>query len=667
MKKVALFVHNLTVEYALTVAQGAAAYYTKDKDVQLILAQTNQPHYPYGLYEYQYWASAEILNSDDIDLIMIIASTYQTYINDKELLTFLKPFTKKPIVSIAVDLPFTNVHYTVCDCELAFNQIIEHLKNVHGCTKIAFVSANTTNSKEAILRFEAFKKALKNNGLEYHPEWTIEGYFIRDAAHTVTLDRYKSKKEIEFDALVAANDLMAEGCLQALLELGVKVPKEVKIIGFDDSTRASFTTPSLSTINQNIFEQGRKASEIAHSLLNGCNIPRETKTNASPVYRQSCGCISQSNISFSSKNHEGKTIPNHNLNSETLEKYTQHFSDSVAIYTLIDTFHSTHTLRELFGNLTEITAQLKFNSMAIVLYDKPVEFAREDNIIIPEKAYLRTFINNNKQLIPYDDKGIEINPHKQLLPDTYFANLPGVYILHAIFAGEKQYGYILVQVPNSKFEMHHIYLKLIINAIANAYDFSQTLTKNERLTSRNERLLRDNQELNLQNSIDELTQVLNRRGFMEKAEKELKKATKNGKSGLVFFADMDGLKKINDTYGHKVGDLAIQTEAQVLEEAFRATDIVGRLSGDEFAIVSTGLTKGYISAIKTRIEQLNKLFSEQAGLPLTLSISLGWVSFTPEKAELDILLSRADEKLYEEKEIKHAQNAKAAHEADSKK
>ena len=75
MKKVALFAHNLTVEYALNVAQGAAAYYTKDKDVQLILAQTNQPHYPYGLYEYQYWASAEILKSDDIDLIMIITST----------------------------------------------------------------------------------------------------------------------------------------------------------------------------------------------------------------------------------------------------------------------------------------------------------------------------------------------------------------------------------------------------------------------------------------------------------------------------------------------------------------------------------------------------------------------------------------------------------------
>ncbi len=88
MKKVALFAHNLTVEYALTVAQGAAAYYTKDKDVQLILAQTNQPHYPYGLYEYQYWATAEILNSDEIDLIMIITSTFQTYIKEEELAEF---------------------------------------------------------------------------------------------------------------------------------------------------------------------------------------------------------------------------------------------------------------------------------------------------------------------------------------------------------------------------------------------------------------------------------------------------------------------------------------------------------------------------------------------------------------------------------------------------
>ncbi len=654
MKKVALFAHNLTVEYALNIAQGAASYFTKDKDVQLIIAQTNQPHYPYGLYEYQYWASAEILNADDIDLIMLITSTYQTYIKEEDLINFLKPFTKKPVVSIAVDLPFKNFHFTSCDCDIAFDQIISHLKNTHNCKKIGFLSACGTNSQEAKVRFEAFKKALKKNSLEYNPDWTIEGYFIVEAARTAILDRYKSKKDIPFDALVCSNDLMAEGALQALQTLGVKVPKDVKIIGFDDSTRASFTTPSLSTIDQNIYEQGRKAAEVAHKILTGQNVPHETKIPASPIYRQSCGCVPMSNTSFVSKNHEGKTIPNRHLNTETLEKFTQSFTDTIAIHTLIDSFHSSHTLKELFGNLTQTTAQLNFNSLAVVLYDKPVSFSKEDQIEIPEKAYLKTYIDNNKQVIPFDDKGIEVNPHEKLLPDTYFGQMSGIYILHAIFAGEKQYGYLLAQVPTTKFEIYHIYLKLIISSIAHAYDLNQSLDRNELLSKRNERLLNNNHELNIQSTEDELTKVLNRRGFIEKAEKELRRASKNGKSGIVFFADMDGLKKINDTWGHQIGDLAIQTEAKILTEAFRESDIVGRLSGDEFAIVSTGLTKDYISAIKERLNQLNKLYSEKAELPLILSISFGYVEFTPDNCELDDLLSKADQMLYKEKEIKHS-------------
>lgn len=115
MKRIALFVHNLTVEYSLTIAQGVASYFNQDKDVKLVLAQTNQPFYHPGLYGYQYWTSAELLKAEDIDLIMIVTSAYQTFISPEELIDFLRPFTKKPIVSIASDLPFDNVHYTFCD------------------------------------------------------------------------------------------------------------------------------------------------------------------------------------------------------------------------------------------------------------------------------------------------------------------------------------------------------------------------------------------------------------------------------------------------------------------------------------------------------------------------------------------------------------------------
>ena len=654
MKKVALLVHNFTVEYSLTTAQGVASFFTQDNDIQLIVAQTNQPNYPYGLYEYQYWASAEILKSDDIDLIIIVTSAYQTYITPEELKKYLEPYTNKPIVSIAVDLPFEDVHYTVCDCDNAFDQVVDHLINVHGCHDIGFVSASKTNSKEAIHRFEAYKKALKHHKLKYKPENVIEGYFIREAAYNILLEQFKSKKDIHFDALIAANDLMAEGCILALKKLGVKIPKEVKVVGFDDTARSAFLSPSLSTINQNIAGQGYAAGNLAHRLLQGEKVPRITNLYAEPVYRQSCGCIKTTSNSLLSRGQDGEYKENQHLNSGTLEEYTEYFKDVVGIYTLIDTFHTTHTLKELFSSLPEISTQMKFSSMAIVLFEEPIYFQKNETITIPDKAYLKSYIDENKQIIPYDEKGIEFNPQVRILPETYVSQKSGVFIIHPIFAGEKQYGYIVAHTKNLKFHMYHVYLKLIINAIANAYDFDQTISKNEALTSRNERLLKNNQELNFQNSIDELTQVLNRRGFMDKADKAIKKAVKDGSSGMVFFADMDGLKKINDSFGHKIGDLAIQTEARVLEEAFRESDIVGRLSGDEFAVVSVGLTSGYVSAIRTRIDQLNLIYSKEAGLPLTLSMSLGAVPFSPEDSNLDELLSSADKKLYKEKEKKHA-------------
>lgn len=654
MKRIALFVHNLTVEYSLSIAQGIASYFTQDKDVKLVLAQTNQPNYPHGLYEYQYWASAELLKADDIDLIMIVTSAYQTFIPQEELKRFLKPFTKKPVVSVAVNLPFKNVYYTESDCEKAFCEVVQHLVKVHGCKRIGFLSAASTTSNEGIARLEAYKKALKKNNLDYNPDDVIEAFFIKEAAYNITLNKYKTKEDVKVDAFIAANDLMAEGCMKALQEIGLKIPKDIKIVGFDDTVRASFTSPSLSTIDQNIEGQGYMAAQLAHKILLGEKMSHATKTYANPIYRQSCGCVKTNNISFISLNQQRQEIENHHINSNTIEEYTESSKDIIAIYTLIDTFHRNHTLKELCNSLTEISSQMKFESMAMALYAEPVSFKKDDTIKIPDKAYLKVYIEGNTQVIPYDEKGIETNTRKSLMPKAYYSKLRGTFIVHPIFAGEKQYGYLIVKPSNAKFQMHHVYLKLIINAIANAYDYTQAINKNELLSNRNERLLKNNQVLNFQNSIDELTQVLNRRGFMDKAERLLKKAKKENKSGMVLFADMDGLKKINDTYGHKVGDLAIQTEAKVLQEAFRDSDIVGRLSGDEFAIVSAGLTSSYISVIRLRIDQLNKKLSEEAGLPLTLSMSIGAVPFSAKNSNLDELLSKADQMLYREKELKHS-------------
>ena len=125
------------------------------------------------------------------------------------------------------------------------------------------------------------------------------------------------------------------------------------------------------------------------------------------------------------------------------------------------------------------------------------------------------------------------------------------------------------------------------------------------------------------------------------------------KEGLVFFCDMDGLKKINDTYGHKIGDLAIKTQAVILQKAFRESDLIGRLSGDEFGIVAPGLKIENLKKFRERLNKISEEESKKAELPIILSISAGYEKFDSEHNNLQDLLIAADKRLYEEKLIKH--------------
>lgn len=152
-----------------------------------------------------------------------------------------------------------------------------------------------------------------------------------------------------------------------------------------------------------------------------------------------------------------------------------------------------------------------------------------------------------------------------------------------------------------------------------------------------------------------MTGVLNRRGFYDYGQKLASLSSSMGKTGSVMFFDLDGLKTINDTYGHKIGDLAIKVEAQVLKAAFRDSDVVGRLSGDEFGVVAPGFPSEKVSALREKLISLNEDFSKKNELPFTLSISVGAVDFDVDNHDIQMLLKVADENLYQEKRIKHSQ------------
>jgi len=148
---------------------------------------------------------------------------------------------------------------------------------------------------------------------------------------------------------------------------------------------------------------------------------------------------------------------------------------------------------------------------------------------------------------------------------------------------------------------------------------------------------------------DDLTCLYNRRAFLALAGQQLRVARRNAQSLLLFFADVDNLKEINDTYGHQGGDLALIRTADALEQTFRNSDVIARLGGDEFAILALEASGENREVILRRLEK-NIKGSNAGESRYELSLSVGMSRFDPKHpVSLGKLIATADEAMYEEK------------------
>jgi two-component system, cell cycle response regulator len=153
--------------------------------------------------------------------------------------------------------------------------------------------------------------------------------------------------------------------------------------------------------------------------------------------------------------------------------------------------------------------------------------------------------------------------------------------------------------------------------------------------------------------IDDLTGFNNRRGFLALAEHHANLAYRTGKTFLVAFVDLDGLKRINDSFGHQEGNRALVDASIVLRDSFRQSDILARLGGDEFAILVADAAENDIEAVRRRIDRKLCSFNADPGRCYDLSFSIGIVpNDATQLSDLEQLLSQADALMYQEKRRK---------------
>ena len=149
---------------------------------------------------------------------------------------------------------------------------------------------------------------------------------------------------------------------------------------------------------------------------------------------------------------------------------------------------------------------------------------------------------------------------------------------------------------------------------------------------------------------DELTRLYNRRGFLTLSEQQIKIARRMKRRLFLIYADMNGMKKINDTYGHAKGDEAIKDLADILRNTFRDSDIIARIGGDEFAILVTTFRAGSEGKFMERLNANIDAYNATGKCPYLLSISTGIFICDPLiPCRIEEMLVAADKRMYEQK------------------
>ena len=155
-------------------------------------------------------------------------------------------------------------------------------------------------------------------------------------------------------------------------------------------------------------------------------------------------------------------------------------------------------------------------------------------------------------------------------------------------------------------------------------------------------------QLRMLSVTDPLTKLFNRRGVTLAAEQELRHAKRTGGVMTVMFMDLNGMKKINDTYGHDMGDSVLVIVAQALRETFRDSDIIGRIGGDEFVVVALNAAMDTAQPMIKRLQERLK----NCDSPFEVSLACGVVEYNPENdLSLAQLLKQADQAMYEDKRL----------------
>lgn len=524
------------------------------------------------------------------------------------------------------EVPVINVNDSYEGCyQIGYNdtigmkEMVLHLIREHQCRNIYFVSGFQGN-KESEDREKAYRSALQEEGIPFTEANIGYGQFYLKSVDVVR--EYLSSHEMP-DAFVCANDTMAMFIIKYLNDQGYQVPEDVIVTGFDHTKEASEYQPSISSVERSLYESGTRAVWLLEQLWTGKEVPVRSMVPAHLVFNQSCGCTEHTKLDLN------------RINQEKLRDITRR---DMFIHHITDLWRDVSTKKSVENMLAVICSYLDFFEW------EAFNFCICDDIITQgSKSSKRVegYSQNMTLVKCRRGKPIEMEPvfYPDILPPFDLQGQEAVYLSFVpLYLNQRIVGYLWLSTRYCMKEAPMVYAMLTV--MNSAIIDLCLLKEKDTLVDKLDRMY----------VRDELTKLYNRFGMRRFVNKIMEVAKRDEKYIMCIELDLDGLKKINDTYGHDAGDNAIVQVANAMRQASEHREVCIRSGGDEYLVFGIAERESDATAFVRRMEEYLEEYNDRNRWPYRVECSYGYcVHQAAEVHSMEEMVTEADKMLYQVK------------------
>ncbi len=617
---------NVQREFFHSVIKRAAEYNCKVLVFNTITDLYNGT--PYDMGEVRVF---DLIPYDILDGLIIMSET----IKDEEALgRMIEKAKEHNIYTVCVERPVKDCYNISFNYRGAFEAIVKHVVMKHGCRTINVVAGYRNNSFSDE-RIQCCRRVLEENGLELDERRIMYGDFWQGPTETA-FDEFMASGLSMPDAFICCNDAMAMTICTKLKSIGKMVPDDVIVTGFDGIPEEQYHMPRLTTAKQDLDYAGEKAVDAIVASSSGRLADKFCVIDHKIIWSQSCGCKP---IDYREATGRIEDLFRMSRGDSDYDTYMFDFIGEAASYDDIgELSRKVYKYANYYGyHYYALCLDKDFMNMS-ASYEKVVKENGEDIEDSDKKLILVENIDGTLY-DPYYDTGL-----RQL--DKAFEKYD-VFVFWSIHFRSEHMGYGVTALSTGNDGLREN------DVIRHIVKYTRNLNHVLEITNSQSALKSAVSKLHDLYIHDHVTGLYNRRGFYTELNRKIAavlSVPEEKRYLTIISVDMDGLKFINDTYGHAEGDIALKTIAEALCSIWGENEICSRFGGDEFTVASVGTDPAASEALAEKIKEYLDSANKTLGKPYKVAASFGLHSELIEEGIIvDNLIKAADDLMYKEK------------------